>query len=744
MKKKTYWLLAAAMTMAGCASDSDLNGGDDSAAEAAVAVSATRAANTAETESLAEGETFRLINKTRQEKGKTTKYDAVYVVGADGKALPQDDNSYVVWQTGIFSQGNPITANEFQAVIPATADYASHTLPTDQSDADKLKSADWQTATCRHDLANAADGITLNFEHQYAKLHFDVTLKDDATAATITDVTILDEITPYINENTIEAIIPPTQTYTNLQPPTEPTPPLIKLEIAGETLTAPLPTDITFEPGKQYNFTLAVGHDAVTISAVTVTDWQTGTITGDEAVKTKPYVTFTADAEQIFKMTPYRSSTDLENIINKLEYSVGNGEWTQLTKDTEVTFGGTHGALRLRGKAENGTAIDYGNYCKITFTKYSVKVQCTGDIRTLQDYMNYNNVNPGKFCSLFQDCRVLETAPKLPAKTLADFCYNYMFSGCSALTKAPELPATTLAGNCYNSMFQSCTMLETAPKLPATALASNCYRQMFWGCSKLTSAPALPATTLADECYRLMFNECTALSEAPELPATALAKNCYYSMFNGCTALTKAPKLPATTLAQGCYSNMFNRCSALTTAPELKAETLEQDCYKQMFFNCTSLKTAPALPATTLAQGCYNSMFYECTSLKNAPELPATKMEQDCYNSMFYKCTSLETAPALPATTLATACYKYMFSWCTALKSVTMLTPADAVRSNHTCFDSWLSNGAGKEAPSRTLTLLSNDVYKAIKNQGINYYLPEIWKIGSATVIDKDGNTITE
>lgn len=574
MKKKTYWLLAAAMTMAGCASDSDFNGGNDSAAEAAVAVSATRAATAAETESLAEGETFRLINKTRQEKGKTTKCDAVYVVGADGKALPQDDNSYVVWQTGIFSQGNRITQNEFQAVIPATADYESYTLPTDQSDADKLKSADWQTATCRHDLADAATGITLNFEHQYAKLHFDVTLKDDATAADdITNIKVLGSISPYINENTIEAIISPTQTNTNL----------IELEIAGETLTAPLPADITFEKGKQYNFTLTIGHNAATISAVTVTDWQTGTITGDEAVKTTPYVTFTADAEQTFKMTPSGSSTDLENIINKLEYSVGNGEWTQLTKDTEVTFGGTHGALRLRGKAENGTAIDIDNYCKITFTKYDVKVQCTGDIRTLQDYMNYNNVNPGKFCSLFQDCRVLETAPKLPAKTLANYCYYGMFSGCKALTTAPELPATTLANYCYGYMFLKCTSLTTAPKLPAEIL------------------------------------------------------------------------------------------------------------------------------------------------------------EEYCYAGMFLECTSLTKAPELNATTLATSCYSGMFSGCTALKSVTMLAPANAVKSNHTCFEYWLSGNAGKDATSRTLTLLNEDVYTAIKKQGIDYYLPKIWRStsdgGNATII---------
>ncbi len=87
------------------------------------------------------------------------------------------------------------------------------------------------------------------------------------------------------------------------------------------------------------------------------------------------------------------------------------------------------------------------NYSTITFTDKNVKVACTGDIRTLLDWRNYNTVETqnARFCSLFDSCSVLTSAPELPATTLADYCYYSMFYGCTSLTAAPELTATTLA-----------------------------------------------------------------------------------------------------------------------------------------------------------------------------------------------------------------------------------------------------------------------------------------------------------
>ena len=296
----------------------------------------------------------------------------------------------------------------------------------------------------------------------------------------------------------------------------------------------------TLEAGKSYTYNLTVGKNTITINDVTVADWGTDKIEGGKA-EYYPYVTFTAGGEQKFMMT----TTGDYDLSGKFQYSVNGGKWENVVKDTEVLFGGTNGNLRLRGTNKNGTATDDSNYSTIIFTVPSVKVACTGDIRTLLDYKTYKTVatDQAKFCDLFFNCNALTSAPQLPATTLASKCYSYMFSGCTNLKSAPELPAKTLAYSCYSYMFNGCTSIE--------------------------SAPALPATTLAVYCYNSMFNECTNLKSAPELSAKELASDCYLGMFYKCTSLESAPKLPATTLKNKCYRLMFYGCSKLSTVTML-------------------------------------------------------------------------------------------------------------------------------------------------------------------------------
>ena len=69
-------------------------------------------------------------------------------------------------------------------------------------------------------------------------------------------------------------------------------------------------------------------------------------------------------------------------------------------------------------------------------------------------------------------------------------------------------------------MFEQCTGLTDAPKLPATSLASFCYSNMFEGCTSLTSAPELPATELVDACYNFMFKDCSKLQYVKALFTT--------------------------------------------------------------------------------------------------------------------------------------------------------------------------------------------------------------------------------
>ena len=294
------------------------------------------------------------------------------------------------------------------------------------------------------------------------------------------------------------------------------------------------------EAGKSYTYNLTVGKNTITVNDVTVAEWGTDKIEGGKA-EVIPYVTFTAEGEQKFMMTT-RGGYDLSG---KFQYSVNEGKWENVVKDTEVLFGGTNGNLRLRGTNKNGTATDDSNYSTIIFTVPSVKVACTGDIRTLLDYKTYKTVatDQAKFCDLFFNCNALTSAPQLPATTLASMCYSYMFSGCTNLKSAPELPAKTLAYSCYSYMFNGCTSIESAPALPATTLAVYCYNSMFNKCTSLESAPKLPATTLKDKCYLGMFYKCTSLESAPKLPATTLKEKCYWLMFFGCSKLSTVTML---------------------------------------------------------------------------------------------------------------------------------------------------------------------------------------------------------
>ncbi|MBR4929636.1 MAG: leucine-rich repeat protein [Bacteroidaceae bacterium] len=212
-----------------------------------------------------------------------------------------------------------------------------------------------------------------------------------------------------------------------------------------------------------------------------------------------------------------------------LQYSVGDGAWTKLTAGTEISFGGQGKDLRLRGQSSTGTAVDpYQNFSTISFENEEVPVACTGDIRTLVDYLNYSNASTvdARFCNLFSECIQLTSAPELPATTLAEYCYSGMFTYCIRLTEAPALPATTLAKECYSNMFEGCTSLNTVPTLPAEALAESCYSSMFKGCTSLTTAPALPAETLAAGCYSGMFRVCKNLKNVTMLATDISAESC--------------------------------------------------------------------------------------------------------------------------------------------------------------------------------------------------------------------------
>ena len=493
----------------------------------------------------------------------------------------------------------------FTAYYPASFDgnLNNITLPAEYTEA-TLAANDFMSYSGKQSNTNG-NQLSLIMERKMARVVVEIDgFNDQYAGATIDNVNSLSicGIKAYKHtDNKFYALIKPCAAQNSET--------FLSLDVAeGESKTTETLAGIpALEAGKSYTYQLTVGKDKVSVSGITVKDWLTGNITGGSTdVKDKtPYVTFSAPAEQTFKMVCYGGYT-----ISNLEYSVNFGDWKKVKANEGVTFGGQNGGLRLRGKNINGTADpnDTRIYSTITFifdkdkekdVNTNVMVACTGDIRTLLDYEDYDNVktSEARFVNLFNNCQALTSAPKLPATNIASDCYNGMFKYCRYLKYAPELPATTLADQCYQNMFYACVSLTSAPKLPATKLAFNCYANMFSYCYWLKKAPELPATKLAGQCYQDMFTNCS-FSKAPKLPAEIMKTNCYAGMFAGCTNLTEAPELPAKQLESFCYSRMFQGCTKLSTvtmlAPSDKISEAT-NCYYNWLLNAGTSATSRTL-----------------------------------------------------------------------------------------------------------------------------------------------------
>ena len=418
------------------------------------------------------------------------------------------NGSYLVWDKSDL---------KFQCWYPADGknSFSKGYIQDDQSSAEAIAKSDYMTAAVTNLTEIPGDRqLKVAMERKTARLILNIqSFNDQFDASTkVNHIRIVGKECTDANETSTINIKPLQKgeggtgtTYTALVAPGT-TEGHLYFSAEGTAETPLVVKTGTLEAGKSYTYNLIVGKNKVTIGNVTVAEWGTDKIEGGKA-ECYPYVTFTAKDPQTFKMTEYNAYK-----ISGLEYSVGGNEWATLEAGTGVSFGGTEGDLRLRGKNVNGTASSTSDCSNITFTNPDVNVACTGDIRTLLNWKNYRTVDT-------QNAR-----------------FFYLFRECSVLTSAPELPATTLADGCYYGMFAVCTSLTSAPKLPAETLADNCYSGMFEGCTSLTSAPKLPAETLADGCYSGMFSDCTKLSNVTMLaPSDQINSCCNYWLYNAGT-----------------------------------------------------------------------------------------------------------------------------------------------------------------------------------------------------------------
>ena len=220
------------------------------------------------------GDAIKVVNLMR-----TSKNEATYTT-TDGTNWTTTDA--MVW--------NSSSKNIFQAWYPV-ADYSSYdtfTIPTDQSDATKLASADWMTASTG-EIDKPGNGVLdLSFQHRLAKVTVNLTFSSQYPEGNqhVSDFTF------YTNEATPQAITPLANSETSY------TAILCPGEYADESSFIYLMMDnfdehyvlgkttteaINLEAGKHYTFTLKVGKDVVSIDEVTVAEWEEEDIDGGVA-----------------------------------------------------------------------------------------------------------------------------------------------------------------------------------------------------------------------------------------------------------------------------------------------------------------------------------------------------------------------------------------------------------------------------------------------------------------------------
>lgn len=220
------------------------------------------------------GDAIKVVNLMR-----TSKNEATYTT-TDGTNWTTTDA--MVW--------NSSSKNKFQAWYPV-ADYSSYdtfTIPTDQSDATKLASADWMTASTE-EIDKPGNGVLdLNFQHRLAKVTVNLTFSSQYPEG----CQHVSDFTFYTNEETQQAITPLANSetsYTAILRPGEYADEsyfiflvmddIDEHYVLGKTTTSA----INLEAGKHYTFTLKVGKDVVSIDDVTVADWNEEDIDGGVA-----------------------------------------------------------------------------------------------------------------------------------------------------------------------------------------------------------------------------------------------------------------------------------------------------------------------------------------------------------------------------------------------------------------------------------------------------------------------------
>lgn len=528
-KKKIFALMAAALSLTACSTNDIADITHDDADNVVNVASVTRSGEGASTTSPMTAP-FHLINITQATK-RNVNFEADFTFNNNTNQYAQTGDSKVVWYNVKDADGNEIP-NEFKAFSPIKTDknnasLETFNLPTDQSSATLLQSADWMTGKPDPNpikKSAAPSGLALNFSHNYSKLFFNVVPQEDITESALSsaDIKVLGSIKPYYNSTfkTIEAIVEPKDYTTNDE--------IIQISLSngGESYALNFLQPITFEAGKQYNYSLKLGHNAITITSVSVTDWTqasvatgkeneawngsnalkltfSGNLSGAKLVLTYHYTepqtsnnakTRTPDAsisQKILSNLEISSPNNAEGIEVEIR-SEKNSSIAKipLNNDANIVLLSAKGGINTNGTT-NFTFSDNENpvpgYLTIGVTGNNangIGLDVSGDLRSLVDASDPKNADTSeaKFTNLFKDCKQLKSFEKIQLNGMAENCCEAMFEN-SGLEQSPILPDAT-SQNCYKDMFKNCSALKQV-ELPAAGLSPGCYNGVLSGCVKL-------------------------------------------------------------------------------------------------------------------------------------------------------------------------------------------------------------------------------------------------------------------
>ena len=451
MKTLRYIALAAmTLSFAACTQEEDFTpqmDGDAVKINATIGAMQTRVAYSGDNgvTNFVNGDAIKVVNLMC-----TSKNEATYTT-ADGTNWTTTDA--MVW--------NSTSKNKFQAYYPV-AEYSSYdmfTIPTDQSDATKLASADWMTASTG-EIDKPGNGVLdLNFQHRLAKVTVNLTFSSQYPEGNqlVSDFKFLtNEETPQV----ITALANSETSYTAILRPGEYADEssfiylmmdnIDEHYVLGKTTTSA----INLEAGKHYTFTLKVGKDVVSIDDVTVADWDEEDIDGGVAEEVMPN-TFDATA-----MTPEQLNAA---VTEALEY--GHTEISvTLAADADATmFSAITAALAADGIEEG-----------------SIDLTISG-AKTVPEYGFYYSDNDDKNIA----------GDKLKSLTLTDVetIGEYAFAACTYL-ESVNLPQVVTIGECAFNEWKKGTKLTSLNLPNATTIGDWAFAY-----SSLLTSINLPKVT---------------------------------------------------------------------------------------------------------------------------------------------------------------------------------------------------------------------------------------------------------